>query len=424
MDRGGPRRSFLLLQGPTNLLFAGLAMRLRALGHHTVRVNVCAGDRLFWRGPGALDFRGPHAEWPGFLERLLKERGVTDLVVLGEQRAHHKAAIALARRAGIAVTATDFGYFRPDWVVVERDGLNGESRFPRDPARILELARELPPIDWRVRYPHRPVRQAAWDMAFHLSNAFAPLAFPHFRRHTLNHPVPNYLATGFRLARGRYEQALARRTLGHVSAAGPYFVFAMQMEDDYSLRAYSSYPDLDAAMGEAIASFARHAPSPSSLVFKLHPLAPGLKRWRTRLGRLASAAGIATRVHFVDGGDLDAILDGCAGLVTINSTVGLRALERGRPTIALGQVIYRVPGLAFAGTLDEFWKQPPPPDAELAQASLRLIGAMLHVRGSFYDPAGIEAAADGMACRLHHGLVNVPIAAVLRGEPLVAGARA
>lgn len=418
MEPSGRRRSFLLLQGPTNLLFAKVASRLRSLGHDVHRIQACAGDRLFWRGPGAIDFRGRSDEWPAFIARIYAEHAVTDVLLLGEKRDLHRVAIAIARERGLAVTATDFGYFRPDWVVVERDGLNGESRFPREAALIRELAAGLPPVDRAVRYPHRALRQAAWDMAFHLSSALLPWGFPHFRRHTLNHPVANYLATGWRLARRPLEEALARRTMARVGPTGRYYLFAMQMEDDYSLRAYSRYPDLDTAMAEVLDSFARNAPGGSHLVFKLHPLDPGLKRWRARIRRLAVAAGVGTRAHFVDGGDLEALIAGSAGVVTINSTVGLRSLELRRATIALGEAIYRVPGLAFGGTLDDFWERAQAPEEDLVEATLRLLGAMLHVRGSYYDPRGIEAAAEAIAYRLHHGMVNVPLAAVLRGQPL------
>jgi capsular polysaccharide export protein len=192
----------------------------------------------------------------------------------------------------------------------------------------------------------------------------------------------------------------------------------MQMEDDYSLRGYSRYPDLDTAMEEAVRSFAAHAPADAHLIFKSHPLDPGLKRWRRRLERMADAAGVTGRVHFSDGGDLDAMIRASRGLVTVNSTAGLRALELGRPVCALGETIYRVPGLAFEGPLDDFWTRAPAPDADLVDAAVRLMAAMLHVRGSMYDAAGIEAAADGMAYRLHHGLVNAPLAQPLRGDRL------
>ncbi|APV50793.1 capsular biosynthesis protein [Betaproteobacteria bacterium GR16-43] len=410
------RRCFLFLQGPTNLLFAKVADRLRARGHEVHRIHVCVGDRIFWRGPGVTEYRGTLADWPAFIADFYDRHGVTEVVLLGEKRDHNKVAIVAGHAKGIRITVTDFGYFRPDWVVVERDGLNGDSHFPRDPEAILQQARGLPPIDRRVRYPHRAVTQAAWDMTFHLSSAVMRRSFPHFRRHSLNHPVVNYLATGWRLARGPIESRRAARVVQAVKRSGPYCIFAMQMEDDYSLRAYSPYPDLDAAMDEALRSFAANAPAHAHLVFKLHPLDPGLKRWRHRIARLAAKHGVAGRAHFIDGGDLDALIAGSHGLVTINSTAGLRSLELRCPTFAMGQTIYRVPGLAFDGTLDDFWMKAPAPDPALVEASLRLMAATLHVRGSFYDAAGIEAAAEGMAYRLHHGRVNQPLAAVLRGE--------
>jgi len=411
-------RHFVLLQGPTNFLFAKLAARLHALGHGVLRVNVCVGDRVFWKGPHAVDYRGTPGDWRAFADALFARHGTTDLVLLGEKREHHRVAIEAARARGIAVTVTDFGYLRPDWIVVERDGMNGASRFPREREAILEMAAGLPPIERRVLFPHRAMNQALWDMAFHLSSALVPFAYPHFRRHTLNHPVPNYLSTGARLLRSRSEGRRARALANAVAARSPYYVFAMQMEDDFSLRGYSPYPDLDTPMREAVRSFAAHAAPASELIFKLHPLDPGLKRWRSRVSAMAREASVEGRVHFIDGGHLDALLRGSRGLVTVNSTAGVRALELGVPVLALGEAIYRAPGLAFEGPLDSFWNEAPAPDARLAEAWLRAAGAALHVRGSFYDAAGIEAAAEGMAYRLHHDLVNQPLPQPLRGELL------
>jgi len=415
---GTSPRAFLFLQGPTNYLFAEVARQLRAQGHRAFRINLCLGDQIFWRGPGVTSFRGRFDDWPGFLSCFYTDHAITDVVLLGEQRLYHQVAIELAHTRGIDVAVTDFGYLRPDWVILERDGLNARSRFTRDPAALLQEASALPAIGRSVRYPHHALNQALWDMTFHLSSALWPWGYPHYRRHTLRHPVLTYLATGWRLSRGVIEKRQAAATLRRLAAAAGYYLFAMQMEDDYSLRAYSHYADLDQAMAEVMHSFAGHARPDAALLFKIHPLDPGFKAWRRRIDTMARAVGIAERVLFIDGGDLDALILASNGVLTVNSTAGLRSLELLRPTLALGQAIYRVDGLAFNGPLDAFWSQAKAPDAALVDAWLRLLAASLHVRGGMYDQAAINAAASGIAWRLHYRQVNQPLRQVLLGEPL------
>lgn len=411
-------RSFLFLQGPTNWLFAEMARQLRVLGHQVHRIHFCLGDHIFWRGPGATSYRGRLEDWPAFVDAFYERQGVTDIVLLGEQRSYHKLAIELAHARGIEVAVTDFGYVRPDWVILERDGLNGNSLFTCEPAVVTERARSLPPMDHRVLYRHNPLNQALWDMAFHLSSVLWPWPYPHFQRHTLRHPLLTYLTTGWRLSRGWLERGYTARAVRRLRRAKRYYVFAMQMEDDFSLRAYSPYTDMDRPMAEVIESFALHAPASSCLLFKLHPLDPGLKAWRRRIAGLAHAAGVPDRVLFVDGGDLDALVTGSAGVLTVNSTVGLRSLQLLRPTLALGQAIYRMEGLAFGGPLDRFWTDAQAPDGQLVGAWLRLLAASLHVRGGMYDADAIRAAADGMVWRLHYQQVNQALPQVLAGQSL------
>jgi capsular polysaccharide export protein len=239
-------RRFLFLQGPISPFFPEVAAGLRALGHEAWRINLCLGDRLFWQGPGATDFQGRLADWPGFLGEFCDRHRITDLVLLGEQRPYHKLAIALAQARGIAVTVTDFGYLRPDWVTLERDGMGAESRFPRDPAAIRALAARCPPPDLREHHRDSFATQARWDVLFHLASLL-PWPFPHYESFLLHAPVPAYLATGLRLALRKRETRAAAAALAEATALGvPLYLFAMQMETDYSIRAYSRFPDMDA----------------------------------------------------------------------------------------------------------------------------------------------------------------------------------
>jgi capsular polysaccharide export protein len=405
-----PHRAFLFLQGPLSPFFQEVAEGLAALGHAVHRINLCLGDRLFWRLPGAAEFHGRPDSWPGFLDRFLLLHGITDLVLLGEQRPLHRAAIAVAKRRDVAVTVTDFGYLRPDWIVLERDGMGAESRFPRDPDAIRRLAASCPEPDLTPRYADDFPRQAAWDFAFHMAN-LAPWPFRHHRRWLRHHPIPNHLGTGWKLwRRPAHTRAAAASLEAARAAGGPVFLFAMQMETDYSIRAYSDFPDMDSALARAIGSFARHAPEDAVLLAKVHPLDPGLKAWGRRIRRMARAAGVAGRVRFLDGAlPMDPAILASRGVVTVNSTVGVRSIMLGRPTCALGRAIYDVPGLAWPGAaLDRFWREAPPPDPGLAEAFVRAVAGWLQVRGVYYGQPGLEVAVRATVERLHAGTVGVP----------------
>lgn len=400
--RPGPRR-FLFLQGPISPVFAEVAASLAARGHEVHRINLSLGDRLFWgRVAGARpaqDYRGRAADWPGHVAGYLDTHGITDLLLLGEQRPYHRAAIAAAQARGIAVAVTDFGYFRPDWVTLERDGMGGDSHFPRDPAAIRALAAALPPADLTERYRDDFALQARWDVLYHLASLM-PWPFPHYESHQLHHPVATYWGIARRLLRRKREMAEGHQALDRIGAA-PFWLFAMQMETDYSVRAYSPYPDLDTPIAEVLGSFARHAPAAAQLLVKVHPLDPCLKRWDRRVARMAAAAGVQGRVQVAHHGPLDLMLQRARGLITINSTVGLRALTLGRPAKALGQAVWNVPGLAHQGPLDAFWAETPPPDPALRDAFLAALQGSTQLRGVFYGTTGRAAAVAAITEALH-----------------------
>ena len=401
-------RRFLFLQGPISPFFPELGARLRALGHGVHRINLCLGDKLAWRGPGAVDFTGRPAEWPDTIARFLDAHAITDIVLLGEQRFYHRAAAAAAAARGIAVVATDFGYLRPDWITFERDGLGRDSRFPRDPAAIIALAGTLPPPDLAVRHRDSFFNQALWDVGYHMA-CLVPGFFRHYDSHQLYHPVQVYLGTLLRiLMRGRANRR-ADGIMAGVAGRGPLFLMAMQMETDFSVRAYSPYADLDTAIEEVTRSFAAHAAPDAQLLFKVHPLDPAIKNWHRRVRRIAEREGVAARVHYLGGGNLGAITESVQGVVTINSTVGLRAIVDRLPTHALGDALYKIPGLIHTGPLDRFWTEGRPPEPELREAFLRGIAHCLHVRGVYYNRPGLDAAVEAAAQRLHRGQINAPV---------------
>jgi len=410
-----PGRRFLFLQGPISPFFAEVAIGLVARGQAVHRINLSLGDRLFWNGvagaPPSVDYTGREKDWPGYIARFLDQHRITDIVLLGEQRGCHQVAIEAAHRRGIAVTVTDFGYFRPDWITLERDGMGGASRFPRQPEAIRALAASLPPADLTERLKDDFGRQARWDVAYHVANLL-PWPFPHYRSHQLHHPLATYVGILRRLLRRRAEREEGARVL-HRIGDDPRWVFAMQMETDFSIRAYSRYEDMDTPVAETVRSFAEHAPADGHLIVKVHPLDPCLKRWSRRIPAIAEAAGVAQRVYVAHHGALDAMLTGARGLVTVNSTVGLRAVMLNCPAKALGQAVWDVPGLAHQGPLDAFWTEGAVPEPGLRDAFLAALQATTQLRGVFYGEAGRALAVAETVERLDSGVVGVPAPRIL-----------
>jgi len=121
---------------------------------------------------------------------------------------------------------------------------------------------------------------------------------------------------------------------------------------------------------------------------------------------------LSSRVHFLDGGDLDRLIIASQGMVTVNSTAALAALNAGKPVKALGTAVYDIEGLSDRAPLDRFWRHPAPPSAQLRDAFVRLLAAALHVRGNFCSSEGARAAAKQIAERLLSRTVNSPAAYV------------
>ena len=62
-----------------------------------------------WLRRGTVDYRGSLKKWPAFIDAFIEREGVTDILLLGEQRDYHLAAADAAKRHGAKVIATDFG---------------------------------------------------------------------------------------------------------------------------------------------------------------------------------------------------------------------------------------------------------------------------------------------------------------------------
>ena len=303
---------------------------------------------------------------------------------------------------------TDFGYLRPDWITLERDGMSGNSRFPREMAQVGVLARQAPAIDLAPRYADSALAMALGDLLYSFSNVFFGWLYPRYQRSDRRpHPFVYFPAIGWRLLAARFGARRAQRQMAALlTAQTPYFVLPLQLEHDFQIVSYSTFASLLEPLRVVIQSFAAHSVPGTRLVVKAHPWDPGLRRWRAITGRVAAEFGVGDRVDYLDGGDLDGLLRSAQGLVTVNSSVGVRALQLGCPVKTLGQAIYDIPGLCFLGVLQDFWRQAAPPDSANVAAFVDALAASIQIRGVYSREPGLSAAVAQAVERLATGTVG------------------
>jgi capsular polysaccharide export protein len=401
------RRRYLFLQGPASPFFAQLSRKLQSSSHKVYRINFCFGDQIFWPD-AATNYRGNLAKWPSFLREFLTKHSITDIILFGDCRPYHRVAVDLAAGRGVTVHVFEDGYLRPNWITVERNGVNGYSSLPRDPDVIRQSGaiQDIPkPLALAGGMTHR----VFWDILYNVATVFGRPLFPGYQRHRTHHPFWEYAGWIRRLSRfraaKRHTEAQVRRLL---SDAGGFYLVPLQLDDDFQIRKHSRFGGNEKFLRETIESFARCAPPQSHLLIKIHPLDNGLIDRQRQVGKIAAACGVQPRVTCIDGGLLPTLLEAARGVVLVNSTTGTSAIYHRRPTIALGTAIYAIPGLTFQGRLDDFWCNATAPDAELFTAFYKLTVSETQIAGNLYTPEGIAYGVEAAALRV----VQAPAPAV------------
>jgi capsular polysaccharide export protein len=413
-----PMRHLVFLQGMPSPFYRQIAQHLKEAGWRVTRINLCTGDWLFWHGEDAIAYRGRRSQWPKFIARFFAEQGVTHLMLLGENRRYHRQAVDIALASGLQVVVNDFGYIRPDWITFERNGMSGGSLFPHDPETIRAMAASLPDIDWAPRFADSAFHMARGDLLHNLSNLFMGWLFPFYRRsdrrpHTLIYTP----ASGFRLLTNRlHKHRIQQAAVDLVDSRQPYYLFPLQLDFDFQIVAYSSFKGIAHSIAHVVASFAQYAPAHTLLVLKEHPWDPALKSWERVLQKEAKRWGVENRVRYFRGGHLDTLITRSQGVVTVNSTTGMRALHLGTPLVVLGQAVFDVPGLTHQQGLESFWAGAAVPDTALVEDFLKALAGSLQIRGVFFEEEGRRLAAREAAHRLIHDAVGQPMGASLDGE--------
>ena len=377
----------LLLQGPMGLFFKRLDTLFRAMGATTYRIGFNAGDCIFAHRDNYLAYRGKREEWPLFIKNYLKTENIDQIYLFGDCRYYQSHAIRVARKLGLEVFVFEEGYIRPNYITLEKFGVNDYSHISRSKTFYEALAYDSLEVPETVSPNSSQFEKITSAIVYYSLSNLLHFRYPNYQHHRDFSAISEAFYGIRNITRKFYYQYIEKDFEDKIrlEMSKQYYFVPLQTHNDFQILQHSGYRSIEKFIIEVLESFAEHAPKDTKLIFKHHPVDRGRKNYRDFIFEQSDLLEITDRVVVLFDVHLPTCLKHAIGTVTINSTVGLSSIYHGTPTITLGNAIYDIEGLTCKDcNLAEFWTNPSQPDAELYKKYEKYIIKNTQLNGSFY----------------------------------------
>lgn len=381
----------LLLQGPIGDFFTELSKWLISQNKTVYKFNFNGGDEYFY--PNSIEntiaYRDALTQFESYLILFCLENKIDTFVCFGDHRRYHRIAKRVAKEYGIAFYVFEEGYFRPEYITLEKEGVNAFSPLPRNAAFFLEkddsLCEPVPPQ--KVARGFLPMAKRA--ILYYSQGYFKRKEYPKYLHHRITqikYYLKLWIISGFKRACYHFEDRNFAKEVKK-GKFDDFFVVPLQVYDDSQVKVHSpNHENVQEFLEEVLVSFANHAPEHLNLIVKHHPMDRGFIDYQTVIDKyIKQYPEIKNRIFYIHDVPMPALLRKGKGMITLNSTSGISALLHHMPVITLGKANYDIAGLTFQGSLDEFWHNEEEPNSQLFDAYRRYHLNKTHINGSFYN---------------------------------------
>ncbi|WP_297443769.1 capsular biosynthesis protein [Sulfurimonas sp.] len=377
-------KNILFLQGPMGNFFKKLDSLFVKQGATTYKIGFNMGDSFFANHSNYVAYRDTREHFTAFIKNFLDEKKIDMIFLFGDCRYYQRRAIQTAMKLGLDVFVFEEGYIRPNYITMERYGVNDFSKISRKRAFYDSLDLQEIPKAEDVNYSKLQMVYSA--VVYYLVSSLFQQRYPNYIHHR-EFAAFKEAFFGLRSLTRKFIYPLHEHKYLNIiqnELSKRYFFVPLQTYNDFQILEHSEYKSVEKFIIEVLESFA-HSNTSAWLVFKHHPVDRGRKRYTKFIIDQAKLLKIEKKVLVLYDTHLPSLLKNAIGTVTINSTVGLSSLYHGTPTITLGNAIYDIEGLTCKGlSLDAFWHKQLEPDKELVQKYRKFLIDNTQLNGSFY----------------------------------------
>ncbi len=375
----------LLLQGPVGPFFHNFKKFLFENGaERVIKLNFNGGDDFFYKEGEIIRYHRRSGDLEKFYRKLLLKYNIQTVYMFGDCRPVHKAAIRVLKKLKIDFYVFEEGYLRPNYITLEKDGVNGYSSLPRDLSEIPDCVQAHEARDHvgygKFRY------MALYAFLYFFFGFLRKKNYFHYKHHKpfrLIDPYFWFLSFIRKMIYRFTEKKIARDILKNHKKN--YFFVPLQVYNDTQISEHSAYRNVEAFLSDIIPLFAKNAPLESLLVIKHHPMDRGHRNYKKLIIKLSEKYGVLKRVRYLHEVNLPAMLKNALGVVLINSTLGLSSLYHGTPVKVFGRAFYDIKGLTSQSSRESFWKEPGAVCEKNFLKYRNFLASQTQLRGSFYN---------------------------------------
>ena len=375
----------LFLIGPIGTFFARLSSYLENNYVRTYKILFPLHEYGFSKSK-IIKYDQDIDKFKEFLSKTIIDNEIRHIFMYGNVLIPHKQALELVKELnveGINIKTHIFelGYLRPNFVTLEKEGINYDSSLIK--SREFYLNQDsysiLPLPKKHARFRIRKI----WKTISFINHSFKNYKIVE-KEHKLQ-PKPIYIwfqIKGFFL---KFFFFFSEFKLKKYFLAKKYFLVILQVSTDSQLTEGSNFKDNKIFIYKVIKDFAESNVNDINLIFKHHPRDRGYTNYYDEIEKISKDFGVYKNVFYIHDYYLSKLFQNpnCKGTVLINSTVGYQSLYHSVPTKSLGTTPYNIKGLSEQKDLVSFFKNPSPVDKLLFNKFYKYILENSQINGNF-----------------------------------------
>ena len=375
----------LFLIGPIGTFFSRLSNFLEENNVKTYKISFPLHEYGFPK-LRLIEFHQDIYLFKNFLKKILIEKEIKHIFMYGNVLIPHREALTLVeelKKEDIYVNTHIFelGYLRPNYVTLEKNGINYSSGFIKSREFYLkqDSYQMFPIAKKHARFRIRKI----WKAISFINHCFKNYKIVQ-SEHKLQ-PKPIYI---WYQIKGFFLKFFFRFTEHKLKKKcffkKKFFLAVLQVSTDSQLTEGSDIKDNKKFLYNVIKDFAK-ANVDCNLVFKHHPRDRGYTNYSNSIKKLSKEFGVYEKVFYIHDYFLSKLFQNsnCKGTVLINSTVGYQSIYHSVPLKSLGKAPFNIEGLSDQRNLVSFFKNPLPVDKILFNKFYKYILENSQINGNF-----------------------------------------